>query len=74
MATRKNALREYLEYPDCIHQNIRFIIKIEEKGTLPFLGVLVTRRLNGTLRHTVYRKPTHTDLYFNARSEHHPEQ
>lgn len=38
------------------------------------LNVLVSRRLNGTLRHSVYRKPTRTDLYQHARSEHHPAQ
>jgi hypothetical protein len=38
----------------------------------PFLDVLVSRRPDSLLGRTVYRKPIHTDLYINARSEHHP--
>ncbi|KAJ4431302.1 hypothetical protein ANN_19899 [Periplaneta americana] len=32
------------------------------------------RKADGTLGHGVYRKPTHTDLYLNALSLHHPSQ
>lgn len=38
------------------------------------IGVLVARLPNGHLRHSVYRKPTHTDRYLNANSQHHPAQ
>jgi hypothetical protein len=47
-------------------------MKIEDNGALPFLDVLVTRRLDGTLGHTVYRQPTHTDLHLHAKPEHDP--
>jgi hypothetical protein len=33
-----------------------------------FLGIDVYRRPDGLLGHRVHRKPTHTNLYLNARS------
>jgi hypothetical protein len=50
------------------------LLRAERDRTLPFLDVLVSRRLDGTLGHTVYRKLTRTDLYLHAKSEHHPAQ
>jgi hypothetical protein len=38
------------------------------------LDVLVKKKPNDSLGHTVYRNPTHTDLYLHAESEHHPAQ
>ena len=49
-------------------------MELEESGTLPFLDVRVRRRMDGKLSHTVFRKPTYTDLYLHVDSEHHPAQ
>lgn len=49
-------------------------MEIEENRSLPFLDILITRNMDGTLGHAVYRKRTHTDLYLNANSCHHPAQ
>jgi hypothetical protein len=49
-------------------------IPIEENRSLAFLDILVSMRPDGSLGHRVYRKPTHTDLYLRAKSEHHPAQ
>jgi hypothetical protein len=38
-----------------------------------FLDVLVTRDKDH-LRHTVYRKKTHSDRHLSAQSHHHPQQ
>jgi hypothetical protein len=53
---------------------MEFTMEAEQDRTLPFLDVLMSRRLDETLGHTVYRKTTHTDLYLHAKSEHHPAQ
>jgi hypothetical protein len=44
----------------------------KSEGHLPFLGLDIYRRPNCSLGHKVYRKPTHTNLYLNAKSHHHP--
>jgi predicted GIY-YIG superfamily endonuclease len=57
-----------------IRPNIKFMMEMEKKQSLPFLDVLVSRRPDGLLGHTVYRKPTHTDLYLHTKFAHHPAQ
>jgi len=42
-----------------------------ENSSLSFLNALVNRHPDGTLGHTVYRKPTHIDLYLHAKFNHH---
>jgi hypothetical protein len=64
----------FLQHLNNIHKSIEFTMEAEQDRTVPFLDVLVSRRLDGTLGHTVYRKSTHTDLYPHAKSEHHPAQ
>jgi hypothetical protein len=38
-------------------------MELEQNEILPFLDVLVKKKTDGTLSHTVCKKPTHTDLY-----------
>jgi hypothetical protein len=59
---------------NCQHPNIKFTMEKENSGRLPFLDISIQRKKDGTLGHDVYRKPTHTDLYLNAESHHHPSQ
>jgi hypothetical protein len=47
-------------------------METESEGHLPFLDLNIYRRPDGSLGHKVYRKPTHTNLYLNAKSHHHP--
>jgi hypothetical protein len=70
----KDELEEFLKRLNNIHPNIMFTMEVEQNKTLPFLDVLVSRRSDGSLGHSVYRKSTHTDLYLHARSAHHPAQ
>jgi hypothetical protein len=47
-------------------------METESDGHSPFLDLDIYRRPEVSLGHTVYRKPTHTNLYLNAKSHHHP--
>jgi hypothetical protein len=67
-------LHNFLIHLNNIHPNIKFMMEVEKNQSLPFLDVLVSRRPDSSLGHTVYRKPTHTDLYIHAESAHHPAQ
>ena len=44
--------------------NIQFTYEMEKKSRLPFLDVLLTRKVNSIVT-TVYRKTTTNDLYLN---------
>jgi hypothetical protein len=47
-------------------------METEEDGHLPFLDIDIYRKIDGSLGHKVYRKPTHTNLYLQQNSHHHP--
>ncbi|KAG8233585.1 hypothetical protein J437_LFUL000996 [Ladona fulva] len=64
----REKLRDFLNHLNSRHSNITFTMEIEEEGHFPFLDA------DGTLSHSVYRKPTHTDLYLNDSSHHHSAQ
>ncbi|XP_071439457.1 uncharacterized protein [Hetaerina americana] len=68
------ALTEFLGHMNSVHPNIQFTMETEKNKRLPFLDILIERKRDGSLGHQVYRKPTHTDLYLNGRSHHHPAQ
>lgn len=57
---------------ESIHPKIKFSSEIEVDRVLAFLDVKVMVKPDGTLAHSVYRKPTHTDRYLHASSHHHP--
>ena len=70
----KISLTQFLNHINSESLHIQFTMEIEKNNSLPFLDVLVTRNNNGSLSHQVYRKKTHVDRYFNAKSHHHPSQ
>jgi hypothetical protein len=53
-------LHEFLRHLQGILQNIRFTMEMEKNGTLPLMDVLVTRKVDDTLGHEVYR---YIDVY-----------
>ncbi|XP_046400913.1 uncharacterized protein LOC124167151 [Ischnura elegans] len=70
----RNTLDDFLSHMNQQHPNIKFTMEEENNNCIPFLDILIQRKPDGTLGHSVYRKPTHTNLYLNGRSHHHPSQ
>ena len=69
--TRKaNKLQQHMNTVD---HTRRFIStrEDEENNSMPFLDAKFTRKEDGSVKSTVYRKKTHTDQYLNFAS-HHP--
>ena len=62
----KEHLDRFLNYLNNIHPSIKFTIQHkDDKHSLFFLDIALTRNHDGTLNHAVFRKPTHTDRYLN---------
>jgi hypothetical protein len=57
-------LKDFVHHLNSIHQSIQFSMETEIEGHLPFLDLDIYSRPDG--------KPTHTTLYLNAKSHHHP--
>ena len=56
--------RAFLDHINSIDQHIQFTCEEQrEDESIPFLDVLVIPNEDGSLNSTVFRKPTHTDLY-----------
>ena len=54
----------FLEHLNSIDEHIQFTSEeAGNDGSLPFLDVLIIPDEEGNLKTTVYRKPTHMDLY-----------
>ena len=58
------------EFHDHLDPNIQFTLEKENDVSLPFLDVLLSKDSDGSIRTSVFRKPTHTDKYLF--SSHHP--
>ena len=64
--------QEFLDHINSIDHHIQFTSEESSPdGSMPFLDVMLTPKEDGRLSTTVYRKPTHTDLYLQWDS-HHP--
>ncbi len=69
-------LPEILKRLNSLHPAIEFTSESEKRGNLNFLQVSVTKDTgnHSNYRTTVYRKPTHTNLYTKWKSAHPPTQ
>jgi len=65
-------LIEFLNHLNGIQNKIQFTMEIEEAGHLPLLDINIYWKIDCSLGHKVYRKPTHTNLYLHQKSHHHP--
>lgn len=61
----------FLDHINSLCPTIQFTVEMERDGRLPFLDIHLERGEDGKLSTSVYRKPTHTDLYLQYTS-HHP--
>ena len=66
----KCSTEKLLHHLNRVKPTIKFTVKQEEDGTLPFLDTLLRRTEDGSLDVSVYRKPTHTDQYLHLQSHH----
>ena len=63
--------QEFLGHINSIDHHIQFTSEDSKPdGSMPFLDMMITPKDNGRLGTTVYRKPTHTDLYLQWDSHH----
>ena len=68
---KKEDRSSFLQHLNSIHQNIKFTCEeVRDDGSMPFLDILVTPKEGGSLSTSVFRKPTHTDLYLQWDSQH----
>jgi hypothetical protein len=65
-------LEEFLDHPNGLHKNMQFTMETEKDGHPPFLDTDIYRPPDSSLGHKVHYKPTHTNLYLNPGSHHHP--
>ena len=68
---KKEDRNSFLQHLNSIHQNIKFTCEeVMDDGSIPFLGILITAKEDDSLSTSVFRKPTHTDLYLQWDSHH----
>ncbi|GAA55527.1 hypothetical protein CLF_108233 [Clonorchis sinensis] len=67
---KRDALHRTHELLNTTFEDIKFTVELERNNRLPFLDVLVNRKMDGTLETCVYRKQTHTDQILNYNSNH----
>ena len=67
----KKHKNSFLEHLNSINPSIKFSSEeTRTDGSVPFLDILITPNDDGSLKTSVYRKPTHTDLYLQWDSHH----
>ena len=63
--------QEFLDHINSIDPNIQFTSEeSREDGSMPFLHMLIIPQEDGSFNTTIYRKPTHTDMYLQWNSQH----
>ena len=58
-----NFVDKFHEHLNSIHPDIQFTMEKARNNALPFFDVLVEKTLEGAVKTSVFRKPTHRALY-----------
>ena len=62
---------EFFLHINTVDTSIQFTVEeAGPDGSIPFIDILVTPKVDGTFTTKVYRKPTHTDQYLQWDSNH----
>ena len=61
-------IEPFTQHLNAQHTNIQWTSELEADGKLPMIVTLTTRMTDGSLKFSVYRKPTHTDQYLQFQS------
>jgi retron-type reverse transcriptase len=56
----KEELDKFFQHLNNLSKDIKFTMELEDNGSIPFLDILINRKEDGKLGHSVYRKKTHT--------------
>ena len=68
---KSSQVESFLHHLNSIDHHIQFTKEDSRPdGSMPFLDILIIPREDGSLSTTVYRKPTHTNLYLQWDSNH----
>ena len=64
-------MQGYLTYINSLDRHIEFTLEMElADGKLPFLDCLVHRKADGSIKTTVYKKPSDAERLLPYQSEH----
>ena len=63
-------VEEITEHINSIYPHIKFTIKPEKDSKFPFMDLCTHILDDGSMKITIYMKPTHTDQYLNFKSNH----
>ena len=62
---KKNHISEVINEINAFHPNIKFTHETEQDNKIAFLDVLLTKREDGNIETSVYRKPTNNSIYIH---------
>ena len=63
-------ITETLQNINSVNESIQFTMEQEENLTLNYLDLKLSRKNDGTLNFSIFRKPTHTEKYLDFNSNH----
>ena len=69
-ALPNDQINKFLHFLNSQNEDLQFTHEVEINNTFAYLDLLIKRLDNGTLKLSVYRKPTNTDRYLDAGSYH----